>query len=149
VGADVPQVLEQMRTRLGTRPALTQLPIGAETEFAGAVDLVTMQKVTFSGDEDDAPDVRDLDGALEGEARSAREKLVEIVGDADDRGAELSLAGEPVPAEELRAGLRRGAIARRLVPVLVGSALRNKGIQPLLDAVVDYLPSPLDVPPVH
>src|SRR5581483_3849550 len=130
VGAEPLQVLEQMRTRLGSKPALVQLPIGAEAEFQGAVDLVAMQQITFTGEE----------------AKAAREKLIEIVADADDVVAELYLAGQPVDADALRAAIRRSTLSRKLVPVLVGTALRNKGVQPLLDAVIDYLPSPLERP---
>jgi elongation factor G len=149
VGADPAQVLEQMKSRLGARPAPIQLPIGAEGDFEGAVDLVTMQQVTFTGEEEDPPEVSELDPARETEAKQAREKLVEIVADADDAIAELYLAGQTVDADTLRAALRRATLAQKLVPVLVGTALRNKGVQPLLDAVVDYLPSPLDRPAAH
>ena len=149
VGADVQNVIDQIKSRLGARPALVQLPLGAEAEFQGAIDLVAMQQVTFTGDEEDAPQIADIDPAHADDAKAAREKLVEIVADADDQLAELYLAGAPVDADTLRAAIRRGTVAQKLVPVLVGSALRNKGVQPLLDAVVDYLPSPLEVPPVQ
>jgi elongation factor G len=150
IGADFDNVLEQMRKRLNTRPAPLQIQIGAEGDFSGAVDLIEMKQVTYTGDEEDAPEVADIDASgLRELAQAAREKLVETVADADDAVAEMYLAGQPVDAPTLRAAIRRATIARKLVPVLMGTALRNKGVQPLLDAVVDFLPSPLDVPPVH
>jgi elongation factor G len=149
IGAEVPNVIDQMKKRLGTRPALLQMQIGAEAEFEGVVDLVEMKQITFTGDENDGPEVADIADHLQGEAEAAREALVEVVADADDAIAELYLGGQPVDAPALRAAIRRATIGRKLVPVLMGTALRNKGVQPLLDAVVDYLPSPLEVPPVH
>ncbi|HEX9100987.1 MAG TPA: translation factor GTPase family protein, partial [Polyangia bacterium] len=149
IGADWGNVVEQMKTRLGARPAPLQIPIGAEDTFKGVVDLVAMQQLVFSGQEEEAPEPQPIDAALVAEAEAAREKLVEIVADVDDAIAEKYLAGEAVDAETLRAALRRACVAQKLVPVLMGTALRNKGVQPLLDAVVEYLPSPLDVPPVH
>ncbi len=149
IGADAMAVVEQIRTRLGAKPALVQWPIGAEAEFRGAVDLCAMQQITFTGEEEDAPQVGepgDIEAAYVDEAQRAREKLVEAVADADDAIAELYLAGQAVDADTLRAGLRRATVAQKIVPVLVGTALRNKGIQPLLDAVVDFLPSPLERP---
>jgi elongation factor G len=149
IGADVPQVLDQMRKRLGANPALIQMPLGAEAEFRGAIDLVEMKQVTFTGDETDEPEVEEIDASIKDEADLAREQLIEAVADADDAVAELYLAGQPIPTELLKTALRRATLAQKLVPVLVGTALRNKGVQPLLDAVVDYLPSPLDRPPAQ
>ena len=149
IGADVQQVIDQMKSRLATRPALIQLPIGAESEFEGAIDLVEMKQVIFTGAEEDPPEVTEIDPSRADEAQAARELLVEAVADVDDVLAELYLAGQPVDAAALKAALRRATLTQKLVPVLVGTALRNKGVQPLLDAVVDYLPSPLDRPPAH
>jgi elongation factor G len=149
VGADWQNVIEQMKSRLGTRPAPLQIPIGFEDGFRGVVDLVTMKTLVFSGHEDEAPEEGELDGDLKVEAETAREHLIEILADVDDSIAEKYLAGEAIDAETLREGVRRACVSQKMVPVLMGTALRNKGIQPLLDAVVDYLPSPLDVPPVH
>ena len=148
IGADWQNVIAQMKSRLGARPAPLQIPIGAEDQFRGVIDLVAMQQLVFTGQEEESPEPVEIDAALRGEAEAARESLVEIVADVDDAIAEKYLAGEPVDAETLRAALRRACVAQKLVPVLMGTALRNKGVQPLLDAVVDYLPSPLDVPPV-
>jgi elongation factor G len=148
VGADWLNVVEQMKTRLGARPAPVQIPVGFEDAFRGVVDLVAMKQILFSGDQEDPPEEGEIDPQLHDEAQAAREKLVEVVADVDDAIAEKYLAGEPVDGESLRAAIRRACVAQKIVPVLVGTALRNKGIQPLLDAVVDYLPSPLEVPPV-
>ncbi len=149
IGADHVQVIGQMRTRLNARPALIQLPVGAEGDFVGAVDLVTMKEVTFSGEQEDPPQIGELSEARRGDAEKAREQLVEALADADDAVAEKYLAGEPIDEAMFKAALRRATLAQKIVPVLVGTALRNKGIQPLLEAVVDYLPSPLDRPPAH
>ncbi|MFI5290688.1 MAG: GTP-binding protein, partial [Polyangia bacterium] len=149
IGADPLQVIEQMKTRLATKPAPIQLAIGAEAEFQGAIDLVEMKQVTYTGDEEDAPEVAEIDPARLAEAQAARDQLIEIIADADDALAELYLAGEPIEVDALKAAIRRATLGNKLVPVLVGTALRNKGVQPLLDAVVDYLPSPRDRPPAH
>jgi elongation factor G len=148
VGADWQNVMAQMRTRLGAKPAALQIPVGAEDNFAGVIDLVAMRQLMFTGHEEDAPEEGDIDSAHEAAAATAREHLIEAVADGDDALAEKYLAGETIDAETLRVAIRRTTVAQKIVPVLMGTALRNKGIQPLLDAVVDYLPSPLDVPPV-
>jgi elongation factor G len=149
VGADFPAVIEQMRTRLGARPAAIQLPIGAEDKHEGAIDLVTMRAFVFSGEESEGPEETDIPAALVDEAKAAREALIEAVADADDAVAEKFLAGEELDAAALKAALRKATIGCKLVPVLCGTALRNKGVQLLLDAVVDYLPSPVEVPPIE
>jgi elongation factor G len=147
VGADWQTVVAQIKTRLGARPAPIQLPIGSEAEFSGVVDLVNMKQITFTGGEEDAPEVGDIEDP--DAAQAARDQLVETVADVDDQLAELYLAGNAPDNATLQAAIRRATVAQKLVPVLVGTALRNKGIQPLLDAVVDYLPSPLEVPAIH
>ncbi len=148
VGADFPAVVTQIAKRLGAKPAPIVLPIGAEDRFEGVIDLVRMRAVSFTGEEADAPAEGDIPESLGGEARAAREHLLEAISDVDDGIAEKFLEGHPIEADELKKAIRRATIAVKLVPVLAGAALRNKGIQPLLDAVVDYLPSPLDVPPI-
>ncbi|MGZ3427626.1 MAG: elongation factor G [Polyangia bacterium] len=148
IGADWQNVIAQMKSRLGALPAPLQIPVGAEDQFRGVVDLIAMKQLNFSGQEEDAPPPEEIDENLRSEAEAAREQLVEIVADVDDAIAEKYLAGEPVDADTLRAAVRRCCVSQKIVPVLMGTALRNKGVQPLLDAVVDYLPSPLDVPPV-
>jgi elongation factor G len=148
IGADWQNVIEQMKSRLGAKPAAMQIPIGFEDQFRGVVDLVAMKQVVFTGGEEDAPEEGDIDDDLRADAEAAREKLVEAVADVDDALAEQYLAGETIDAPTLMAAVRRACVAQKIVPVFMGTALRNKGIQPLLDAVVDYLPSPLDVPPI-
>jgi elongation factor G len=148
IGADWLNVVAQMRSRLGAKPAPLQIPVGAEDSFRGVIDLVAMKELTFSGHEEDAPEEGEIDAALRDEAEAAREQLIEAVADVDDAIAEKYLGGEPIDAETLRLAIRRATVAQKIVPVFMGTALRNKGIQPLLDAVVEYLPSPLDVPPI-
>ena len=149
VGADFLSVVEQIRSRLQARPAPIQLPLGAEDQFEGAIDLVLLKTVRFSGDEEDTPTVEDPDDDLRAAAMAAREQLIETVADVDDALAEIYLGGMTIPADVLGAAIRRATLAGQIVPILCGAALRNAGVQPLLDAVVDYLPSPLDVPPIR
>jgi elongation factor G len=148
-GADFAGAVEEIRTRLGARPVPIQLPIGAEDRFEGVIDLLRMKSLTFSGDEGDAPVEGEIPDSLAVEAEAARERLVEAAADFDDAIANEFLEGRPIDESALRAALRKGTLACGLVPVLTGAALRNKGVQPLLDAVCDYLPSPVDVPPVE
>ena len=147
-GADFPAAVEEIKTRLGARPVPIQLPIGAEDKFEGVVDLVRLRALTFSGDEDEAPIEGDVPPAMADEVAAARERLVEAAADQDDAIANAFLEGQPIGEDALRAALRKGTINSAFVPILAGAALRNKGVQPLLDAVCDYLPSPLDVPPI-
>jgi elongation factor G len=147
-GADFAAVVEEIRTRLGARPIPIQLPIGAEDQFQGIVDLVEMKALYFSGHEDEPPRVDAVPSAMAAAAAAAHEQLVEAAADFDDAIATAFIEGQTIQPAALKAALRQGTVASRLVPVLVGAALRNKGIQPLLDAVCDYLPSPLEVPPV-
>ncbi|MCS6913288.1 MAG: elongation factor G [Myxococcales bacterium] len=149
IGADFDAVVQDIRERLAARPAPIQLPVGSEEDFVGAIDLVGMRCVTFTGQEEDPPIVEEVPAAERAAAEAARERLVEIVADVDDALAELYLQGISPDEETLRQALRRATLAGRVVPVLCGAALRNRGIQPLLDAVVHYLPSPADVPPVR
>ncbi len=149
VGADFGAVVEQIAKRLGARPAPIQLPIGAEDAFEGAIDLVAMKAVRFTGEEADPPTVEEVDEDRRAEAVAARDHLVETVADVDDALAEIYLGGGAVSADDLRAALRRATLANKVVPVTCGAALRNMGVQPVLDTVVDYLPSPTEVPPIH
>jgi len=148
-GADFASVVEEIRTRLGAKPVPIQLPIGAEDQFKGIVDLVTEKALYFSGAEDDNPTEEVIPAGMADEVAAAREKLIEAAADYDDAIANAFLEGQPIPVATLKAALRKGVIACGIVPVLAGAALRNKGIQTLLDAVCDYLPSPLEVPPVE
>jgi elongation factor G len=149
IGADLPAVLSMIVEKLGVKPLLLELPIGSEAAFSGVIDLVRMKALSFS-EEDLGVTVTstDVPADLMAEVRDAREKVLEAAADMDDALAERYLEGKEPSPEEIVAALRKGVIGGKFVPVLVGSGLKNKGIQPLLDAVVDYLPSPLDVPPV-
>jgi elongation factor G len=144
-GADFFRVLEQMRERLKAKPVAVQLPIGAEDEFEGVIDLVTMKAIRW---DDKTLGMRviesEIPAALAASARDYRAKLVEAAADGDERLLEKFLESEELGADEIRAGLRARCLAGDLVPVLCGSAFKNKGVQAVLDAVVFYLPSPAD-----
>jgi elongation factor G len=147
-GADFARTVAMIRERLGANPVPVQLPIGAEDGFSGVVDLIRMRSILYLDDLGTRSDETDIPAELREQAETARERLLEAAADVDDAVAARYLEGEPVDEEALRAALRTGTLAGRLVPVLAGSSFRNKGVQPLLDAVIDYLPSPLDLPPV-
>jgi elongation factor G len=150
VGADFFFTVRTIRERLGANPLIIQLPIGSETDFAGVVDLVGMRALTWRGEVAKGQDytVEEIPANLLAQAVEYREKLVEAVAEADDELMELYLGGQEITAEQLKAGIRKLTVSNQACPVLCGSAFKNKGVQPMLDAVIDYLPSPLDVPPV-
>ena len=152
VGATLDLTVTMLRERLGAHPIVVQLPIGLEGAFEGVIDLLEMRTLHFDGEHGEHVRVEPLgEGSPEHErAAEARVALVEALAEVDAELEELYLgeAGTDVPAQTLREGLRRATIANRGVPVLCGSSLKNKGVQPLLDAVVEYLPSPRDLPPV-
>jgi elongation factor G len=149
VGADFDRVVRQIRERLNANPIVIQLPLGAEDTFRGAVDIVTMKAIVW---EDESLGARyrqeDIPADMQDAARAAREKVLEAAADQDERVMEKYLNGEEISEAEVRAALRAATVAMKIVPVVCGSAFKNKGVQPLLDAVIDYLPSPLDIPPV-
>ena len=148
-GADFAACLTQMREKLGCVPLPIQLPLGQEDRFEGVVDLVRMQAVRWHSDDLGATfEAAPITGDLEGEARAARLRMIETLADHDDAMAEIFLAEREPSPEDLLAAVRRATLKNTLVPVLCGSALRNKGIQPLLDAVCDFLPAPAELPPV-
>ena len=147
-GADFARTVDMIRDRLSARPVPVQLPIGAEHTFRGMVDLVR-QKALLYGDEVGAPTEAPIPAELQDEAAKYRDLLLERVAETDDALLEKYLEGEEFTEDELVAALRRATLSNTLVPVLCGTALRNRGIHPLLDAVIDYLPSPLDVPSVE
>jgi elongation factor G len=149
VGADFPSAVDEIRTRLGAKPVPIQLPVGAEDAFRGAIDLVRMRYLHFTGDPTNEVEERDIPGEMAGAAATAREALLEAVAEVDDGIAEKFLDGQDISEPDLVLAIRKACLAVAMVPVLCGAALRNKGVRPLLDAVVAYLPSPLDVPPVH
>ncbi|MFT6395403.1 MAG: elongation factor G [Bradymonadia bacterium] len=149
IGADFPRCLVDIREKLAANPIALHMPIGAEERFEGQVDLIRMREITY-GSETLGAEVHDGDirADLLEDAQAAREAMIESLADMNDEIAELYLEGEDISEELLVAAIRQGCIALELVPVLCGSAFKNKGVQPLLDAVVAYLPSPLDVPAV-
>jgi len=145
-GADFWRTIDSIVHRLAANPVAIQIPIGAESDFRGVIDLVEMQAVLYNGGDGSEQVIAEVPAELAEEAARRREQLIQQLADFDDDVALLYLEGKEIPAEQLRATLRRATLAGALVPVLAGSALKNKGVQLLLDAVVDYLPSPLDVP---
>lgn len=150
MGANFEKCVSAIRERLGANGVPIQIPIGAESEFLGAVDLISMKAVVYLDESKGARfEVREIPAELVDSARSARERMVEAVADVDDGLMEKYLGGEEISEAEIRAGLRKGTLSMKLFPILCGSAFKNKGVQPLLDAVLDFLPSPLDIPPVE
>ena len=149
VGADFGNVMEMMRTRLGAKPAAIQLPIGVESSFRGVIDLVEMCAKVYYDEEGEDVRREEIPEDMLDEAEAARNELIEAVADEDDELTMLYLDGEEIPNDMLKRAIRSAAINNHAVPVCCGSSYRNKGVQPLLDAIVDYLPSPLDVPPVE
>ena len=150
VGADFDRTVSMMRSRLNANPAVLQLPWGKEEGLRGVIDLVRMKGVLYMDEAKGANyELVDIPAELRDSALEARERMVETVAETDDGLLEKYLAGEAVSEAELKAAIRRGTIAHRLQPVLCGSAFKNKGVQPLLDSVVDYLPAPIDIPPVQ
>ena len=147
-GADFWRCLAMIEDRLGANAVPVQIPIGSEDAFKGVVDLVRMKAILYRDDLGAQIDVVDIPADLLDEARKHREKLVEAVAEMDDDLMHKYLEGVELTEDEIVHGLRLGTLQYRIVPVLTGSALKNKGVQPMLDAVVAYLPSPLDVPPV-
>ena len=150
VGADFFATVEMMKDKLGTQPALIQLPIGAEDQFRGVIDLVKMKAITWKEETLGATfQEGEIAADLLPEAMKVRDQLLEKLAEKDDALMEKYLGGQEISPEEIRGVLREATLKFELVPVLCGAALRNKGIQPLLDAVVDYLPAPPDVPPIQ
>jgi len=147
-GADYQLVLDSMRDRLGAKALPVQWPMGAEDEFKGLIDLVEMVAITYGDDLGTAIDVVEIPEAYRALAAEKRALMIEMLADIDDDVAMLFLEGEDVPEDILRKAIRGGTVSLKLFPVYAGSALKNKGIQRLLDGVNAYLPSPLDVPPI-
>ncbi len=145
IGADFVGTLNQIRTRLGAHPVAIQLPVGVEDTFRGLVDLVRMQAYFYADDLGTRGEYQDIPEGLREEADERHRLLVEAVSEVDDDLMLKFLEGEALTQDEIRRGLRKGTVTNQLVPVLCGSSYKNKGVQALLDAVVDYLPSPLDV----
>ena len=147
VGADFFHSVETIIQRLGCRPVPVQLPVGAEDQFKGIVDLVTMKARIWRDETLGAEyDEVEIPAELAAQAREYREKMIEAAAECDEHLFEKYIEGKPITAEELIAGLRRGTIEQKIFPVICGTAFKNKGVQNLLDSIVDLLPSPLDVP---
>jgi elongation factor G len=149
IGADFERGVQTMVDRLGAHPVPIQLPIGAESGFKGIVDLVNNNAVVYKDELGKEQDVIEIPAELVDAAAAAREHLLEEVSQYDDELLEMILEDQEVPVERLKAAIRKATLEIAMTPVLCGSSFKNKGVQPLLDAVLDYLPSPLDVPPIE
>jgi elongation factor G len=151
LGADFYFTVRTIQERLGAKPLPIQLPIGSEGDFIGVVDLVEMRALTWRGEVEKGDDytIEEIPADMAEVVADFREKLIEAVAETDDDLMELYLAGEELSVAQIKTGIRRIVTNRSAYPVLCGSAFKNKGVQPMLDAVIDYLPSPLDVPPVE
>ncbi len=149
VGASYERSIESIRERLGANPVAMQVPIGVEADFRGVVDLLTEKAIVWVDDLGKRPEITEIPPELADEVAEARERMIEQIAETDDALTEKYLEGEEITVEELKAALRRATISGEVTPVYCGSALKNKGVQPLLDAVVDFLPSPLDIAEVR
>jgi len=150
VGADYFAAVKMIQDRLAARPVPIQLPIGAEDQFKGVVDLVQMKAIIWDEESLGAKfHVEEIPAELKAQADEYREKLIEAASDSDEALMDKYLEGKQITESEIRSAIRKGGLAMKLVPVVCGAAFKNKGVQPLLDAVVDYLPSPSDIPPVR
>ena len=148
VGASLERTVDMIVDRLAAKPLVMNLPVGLESDFNGVIDLLNMRCVTFSGDKGEIVHEDEVPAQYLEAAKSAREKMIETASEVDDSLLEKYLAGETPAVEELKAAIRKGTISQHYFPVFCGSALKNKGVQLVLDAVANYLPSPLDVPAV-
>ncbi len=150
LGADFFFTVKTIVERLGAKPLVIQLPIGAESEFVGVIDLVYMRALTWRGDTDkgEAYEIEEIPENLRAQADEYRHTLLETVAESDEVLLEKYLGGEELTPEEIKGAIRTLTVSSELYPVLCGSAFKNKGVQPMLDSVLDYLPSPLDVPPM-
>jgi elongation factor G len=152
VGADFERCVDMIRDRLDAVPAVVQLPIGVESDFRGVIDLVAMKALIWPLDDDTEGakfEVVDIPAELADAAAAARHELLETIAHVDDHLMEKYLEGEDLTADEIKAAIRTGTLAFEFVPVLCGSAFKNKGVQPMLDAVIDFLPSPIDIKPTE
>jgi len=149
MGADFEHAIDTIRKRLNAKPVAIQLPIGQEAAFKGVVDLFEMKAVVWNDETLGAKyDIEEIPEGLRKKAEAFRMQMVESIAENDDEILHLFLEGEEIPADKLRASMRKSVIALKMFPVLCGTAFKNKGVQTLLDAVVDFLPSPIDIPPV-
>jgi elongation factor G len=148
IGANFDMCVEQIRTRLGANPVPIQYPIGAEDKFVGMVDLIEMKAIIYTDDLGKTSDATDIPAELKDKCEELRLQLVEAAAEQDEELMMKYLEGEELTNDEIRAALRKGTIECKITPVLCGSSYRNKGVQPMLDAVVAYLPSPVDIPAI-
>jgi len=149
IGADFDRGVQTMIDRLGAHPVPVQLPIGAEADFRGIIDLIGMKAIIYKDELGKEQDIIDIPDELRAEADAAREHLLEEVSHYDDELVEMILEEQEIPPERLKQAIRKATLEIQMTPVFCGSSFKNKGVQPLLDAVLDYLPSPLEVPPVE
>jgi elongation factor G len=149
IGADFGNAVQTMIDRLGAHPVPIQLPIGAEADLQGIIDLVENHAIIYKDDLGKEQEIAEIPDNLKAAAAEAREHLLNEVSDYDDELVELILEEAEIPVEKLKAAIRKATLSSQLTPVLCGSAFKNKGVQPLLDAIIDYLPSPLDVPAIE
>jgi elongation factor G len=149
IGADFSRGVQTMVDRLGANPVPVQLPIGAEADFRGIVDLIGMKAIIYKDELGKEQDIVDIPAEMADEAAAAREHLLDEVSHHDDELVEMILEEQEISPERLKEAIRKATLAIEVTPVLCGSSFKNKGVQPLLDAVLDYLPSPLEVPPVE
>lgn len=148
-GADFYNVVQMMEDRIAANPVAIQLPIGKEEDYKGAIDLVRMEAIVYDDELGVNFEVEEIPADLEEKAQEYRELLLEAVADVDEDIMMKYLEGEEITEAEIKAAIRKGALNNEFTPVLCGTALKNKGLQPLLDAVIDYLPAPVDIPPVE
>ena len=149
IGANFYRCLDMIKDRLGARPMAIQLPIGAEAEFRGVIDLVNNNAIIYTGDTPDSPiEIKEIPAEFAADAEKYRSELVEMAVEQDEQAMEDYLEGKEISVERLKKCIRKGTLAQEFVPVLCGTAFKNKGVQPLLDAVIDYLPSPMDIPAI-
>ena len=149
VGVDPVKAEEQMKTRIGANPLFIQMPLGTEENFRGVIDLVEMKEIDWGEDLLGTQfEVRDVSEENRKEALKKRNEMLEKLSDTDDHLMEKYLEGEEIPSQEVKNAIRKGTLALNFVPVLFGASFKNKGVHPLLDAVVDYLPSPVDIPSI-
>ncbi|PYN83162.1 MAG: elongation factor G, partial [Candidatus Rokuibacteriota bacterium] len=152
VGADYYRSIEMVRERLGAHPVLLQIPIGREDQYRGLVDLIDQVGLVWNDDDESLGKEYtkiEIPADMAEQVKEYREKMIEGLAEVDEHLMEKYVHGEPITPAELKAAVRKGTISMKLFPVLCGASFKNKGVQPLLDAVIDYLPSPLDIPPVQ
>jgi len=149
-GANFWRTIDMIKDRLGAVPVPVQLPIGSESSYLGIIDLMTMQAIIYNNEDmGKDPHPVAIPAELLAEAQEHHDKMVELIAETDDELTMRYLEGDEISVAELKRALRAACLKTQLIPILCGSALKNKGVQPMLDAVLDYLPSPLDVPPVE